>query len=124
MRRWLAALLIALFATHEAAAQDVRAFAVRGGNGRSSYEGSVRVTQLATPETEVAFMKVEWTFGGTVIEGYGVVAKDDPQVLTVSYVVPAGLGVGRYKLGPDGNLIGTLVGAQGYFVHEQWTPQP
>ncbi len=88
-----------------------------------AYQGSVRVTPMPSSETEVLLMSVEWTFGANVIRGYGIVAKDDPLLLTVSYVVPVGLGVGRYKIQPDGSVIGTLVGAKGIFVEEVWTEQ-
>ena len=123
MRQLAAALMITLFAS-QAVAADTSTFSVKGGSGAMAYEGTVRVIPLQTSETETLFMNVEWTFGSNIIRGYGVVAKDDPLVLTVSYVVPAGLGVGRYKIQPDGSAVGVLVGAKGYFVDEVWTAQP
>ena len=120
MRRLLGALVLALYAA-QAVAAEVRDFSVRGGTGSMAYQGTVRVTQLPSTETDALFMSIEWMFGSYVVKGYGIVAKDDPLLLTVSYVVPVGLGVGRYKLQPDGNAIGTLVGAKGIFVEEVWT---
>lgn len=124
MRRLMGALVVsfagALFAA-QAAAADVKTFSVRGGSGAAAYAGTVRVTTLPTNETATVFMSVEWTFGAYVIKGFGIVAKDDPTLLTVSYVVPAGLGVGRYKVQPDGSALGTLAGEAGIFVQEVWT---
>ena len=116
MRAVLGALLLTLIAAHAVAAAEVRNF-----SGTTAYEGTVRVTPMPSPETEALFMSVDWTFGAYVVRGYGIVAKDDPLLLTVSYVVPLGLGVGRYRIQPDGNVIGTLVGERGIFVEEVWT---
>ena len=104
-----------------AGAAEVREFAVRGGSGASAYQGTARVSPAGSVGEEALFLNVEWTFGTYVIRGYGVVANDDPSTLTVSFVAPAGLGVGRYRIQPDGGLVGSLVGEKGIFVQEVWT---
>lgn len=128
MRSLLGALALTLALTAaqpltatRAAAADVKTFQVRGGAGTTAYAGTVRVTTVPAAQDDVIFMNVDWTFGGFVVKGYGIVAKDDPTLLTVSYVVPVGLGVARYKIQPDGSVIGTLVGEKGFFVQEVWT---
>lgn len=113
-------LALALLAA-PATAADVKTFQVRGGTGATAYAGTVRVTTIPSAQPDALFMNVDWTFGGFLVKGYGIVAKDDPTLLTVSYVVPVGLGVARYKIQPDGSVIGTLVGEKGFFVQEVWT---
>ena len=120
LRGLLGTLVLALVAV-QAWAADVKTFSVSGGSGAAAYRGTVRVTTVPTEETATLFMNVEWTFGAYVIKGFGIVAKDEPTLLTVSYVVPAGLGVGRYKIQPDGGVLGTLVGEKGILVEEVWT---
>ncbi len=122
MRRLFGVCVVALCLSAQAMAADVKAFMVIGGAGKSAYAGTVRVTTLPASDASTLFMSVEWTFGTYVIKGYGVIAKDDPTLLTISYVVPLGLGVGRYKIQDYGGVVGTLVGEKGVFVEEVWTP--
>ena len=122
MIRMLVGAAAALLFAAQASAAEVNTFAVRGGTGATAYAGIVRVTTVPlSGDAPTLFMNVEWTFGAYVLKGYGIVSKDDPTLLTVSYVVPIGLGVGRYKVQPDGSVTGTLVGEQGIFVQEVWT---
>lgn len=93
--RILCVAAIAVALSGVTAASDTDTFTVSGTNPDGApYTGTVTLTEVDAPgKVDGDVFNVVWTIGADIVEGIGIVSKDDRKTLALSYPANEGAGV-------------------------------